>query len=262
MFPPFRAFRAFRAAVLSVLVACGLDGCAQVEALARAKPAPVSGFLGHPGRFVRNSARAPFHRIWSAPDPAVHRRAMRQSEIYVAPVTTRFLRPIARQCADWESANLLAGRREAGIAQELQAAFVSAFHNSPRPRYRVAHWPTRRSLTLELALVELNPTCVTGNVAKKAAGFVIGPLAGLGGFLTKGNIAIEGRVINSLTRETVFEFADNESDKVTFYSLRDYQPYAHAREAIAEWAAQFEELSRTPPGHTVKEAEFWTLLPW
>lgn len=119
--------------------------------------------------------------------------------------------------------------------------------------------PTKNSITLELAIVELNPTSPTGNAIKTAAKFVVGPLAGIGGIFTKGNIAIEGKVRNTATRELIFQFADNEADKMTFYSVRDFKPYGHAIVAMNEWAAQFEEYTRTMPDHRVNESKFFTL---
>jgi hypothetical protein len=49
---------------------------------------------------------------------------------------------------------------------------------------------------------------------------------------------------------------------MTLYSARDFQPYAHAQVAIREWAAQFEEFTRTYSDHKVKESSFITLKPW
>jgi hypothetical protein len=49
---------------------------------------------------------------------------------------------------------------------------------------------------------------------------------------------------------------------VTFYTARDFQPYGHALVAMDEWAAQFEEFTRTFSDHMVEESSFITLKPW
>ena len=82
------------------------------------------------------------------------------------------------------------------------------------------------------------------------------------GIFAKGNIAIEGKVTLSDTGLPVLQFADNEKDKVTLYTARDFQPYGHALVAMDEWAAQFEEFTRTFSDHMVEESSFITLKPW
>ena len=79
---------------------------------------------------------------------------------------------------------------------------------------------------------------------------------------TKGNIAIEGKVSVSSSGDPVFQFSDNEKDKMTWYSMRDFQPYSHAAVSIREWAEQFETFTRTTPDTRVKESPFFTLSPW
>jgi Protein of unknown function (DUF3313) len=117
-------------------------------------------------------------------------------------------------------------------------------------------------VTLQLVLIELNPTSPKGNAVKTALKFVVGPFAGLAGYFTKGNMAIEGKVIDSASRKPFFQFADNEADRMTFYSVRDFRPYGHAVYAMREWAQQFELLTRTPPGTKLKDTRCFTLMPY
>ena len=148
------------------------------------------------------------------------------------------------------------------LAGELRNAFVTAFQQNPAAHYRVVDKPTANSISLELCLVELNPTSVTGNVAKKAATFVVGPAAGLAGRWTKGSVAIEGKLVDSPTGWMLFQFADREQDKMTFWTLRDFKPYGHCRVTFQEWADQFEKLTRTPQWReNIKDASIFTLNP-
>lgn len=248
---------------LVVLVFCG-SACQNrtLQRFVKAKPAKVSPFLDQRWWMRPARDRVPFNYVWRNGDPTIQEQVMRTVELYIAPVELRYLRPISKRLARWETENGWTRRREGEMAVYLRTEFARAFTTSARPRYRIVPRPTRESLTLELAITELNPTSVRGNGVKLAAKFVVGPLAGLLGVFTKGNIAIEGKVSLSRSHVPVFQFSDNEKDKMTFYNVRDFQPYAHARVAIREWAAQFEEFCRTYSDHQVKESSFITLKPW
>ncbi len=239
-----------------------LCSCQQTSKLLKAKPAPLSPFLEQRHTMSPGRERVPFHFVWRNYYEDQQRRVSEKSQIYIAPVSLRYLRPIGKKLAKWEVEQGSISRNEAAVGKEIRAAFAEAFKRSPLPRFKLVTAPTKASVTLELALTELNPTSAKGNVVKTAAKFFVGPLAGLGGFFTKGNIAIEGKVLNSSTHELIFQFADNEKDKMTWYSLRDFKPYGHARIAIWEWAQQFEEFTRTLPDHQVGESSFFTLSPW
>lgn len=247
--------------LLLLLLCLAPASCRSTNRMLKAKPAKLSAFVEHPREMRAWRERLPFHRAWSSPDPALRVRAAAKREIYIAPVTLRYLRPVAKPLVNKEIEWGSIARDEQKMAVQLRHEFVSAFARSARPRYLLARHPNPASVTLELALVELNPTSPKGNVVKTGLKFVIGPFAGLGGYFTKGNVAIEGKVRNSQTGELVFEFADNEADKMTFYSLRDFRAYGHAEHSMREWAAQFEQFTRTPPGVRVEDSFCFTLDP-
>jgi hypothetical protein len=233
-----------------------------VQRLTKAKPVPVSPFLDkrQEMRPVRN--RLPVHQVWRNMDLDTQMEVMRRTELHIAPVDLRYLQPVSKDLAKWEMSQGWTRRDEAAMGRELRSRFAQAFFRSPQPRYRIVPAPGPKSLTLELAITQLNPTSVRGNVVKLASKFVIGPFSGLLGVFTKGNIAIEGKVSISDTGAPVMQFSDNEKDKVTLYTARDFQPYAHALMAMTEWAAQFEEFTRTYSHHKVDESSFFTLRPW
>ena len=239
-----------------------LCSCQTSNRLLHAGKVPLSPFIEQPHVMTPARDRVPFHFVWRNFNRDAQWRVTKKTEIYIAPVTLAYLRPVKQKLVKKEIAEGLVKRNETTIARQLRAKFANAFLYSPSPRYRLAMKPSDRSVTLEMAITELNPTSARGNVVKTAAKFVVGPLAGLGGIFTKGNIAIEGKVRNSTTGELIFQFADNEADKMTFYSLRDFKPYGHATIAMDEWARQFEEFTRTMPNHRVQESKFFTLMPW
>ena len=233
-----------------------------VQKLTKAKPASISPFLDKRQLMRPARERLPFHHVWRNTEVAVQMEVMRRTELFVAPVNLDYLKPVAKNLARWEMENGWTERDAPLMAQELRGRFESAFLESEHPRYRIVKEPGRRSLTLELAITELSPTCVRGNAVKTATGFLIGPLAGVLGVFTKGNLAIEGKVTISDTRVPVLQFSDNEKDKLTIYNARDFQPYAHALVSMKEWAAQFEEFTRTYSDHTVEESAFFAIRPW
>ncbi|MDB6120561.1 MAG: hypothetical protein JWO08_4342 [Verrucomicrobiaceae bacterium] len=254
------AYFSLRAAFvwLALFVLCSCQSTNRLLKAGAAKPSP---FLEHQAQLTTYRERLPFHKFWWPTDRSAINRAAKQTSIYIAPVRLDFLRQIKKPLPrkEVETGSIL--RREREMAFLLRNEFGRAFLRSPAPRYRLASKPNPESVTLELALVELNPTSPKGNAVKTGLKFVVGPIAGLGSLLTAGNIAIEGKLRNTRTGELLFEFADNQGDKMTFYSLRDFRPYGHATHAITEWANQFEEFTRTPANVRVKPSLCFTLDP-
>ncbi len=240
---------ALRLAAAAILLA-GTAGCASGKKDLKAKAARPSAFIANPTTMQPQRERAPFNSAWVS--PTLLQRAAQYTAIYVAPVNTRYLRAVDRA--------LVVNAKDRPVAETaglLQTGFASAFRNSPSPRLKVASGPGPGVLTLQLALIELNPTNVVGNAAKYGApgGSVLAPL-------TKGNIAIEGKVTDSVTGELFYQFADNEQDPFSAVSLRDLSAYGHSRTAIKDWARQLEELTRTPRTHRVADSATFTLNPF
>ncbi|TLD72377.1 DUF3313 domain-containing protein [Phragmitibacter flavus] len=235
--------------------------CRSTNQMLKARPAQLSSFVEFPDQMKKSRERAPFHKVWSSPNPEVRGRAIPKRQIFIAPVTLQHLRPVGKPLVRKEIELGSITRDEAGMAKQLRQEFAGAFARSERPRYVLSRYPGPDTVTLELALVELNPTSPKGNVVKTGLKFVIGPFAGLGGYFTKGNVAIEGKVRNSQTGELIFQFADNEADKMTLYTLRDFRAYGHADVSMKEWARQFELFTRTPPGVRVEDSFCFTLDP-
>lgn len=237
------------------------SSCQSTNQLLKAGAAKPSPFLEHQAQMTTYRDRLPFHKFWWPADRSAINRASKQTCIYIAPVRLDFLRPIKKPLPRKEVEAGSIVRREREMAFLLRNEFGRAFLRSPTARYRLATHPRPDSVTLELALVELNPTSPKGNAVKTGLKFVVGPIAGLGSYFTQGNIAIEGKLRNTSTGELLFEFADNQSDKMTFYSVRDFKPYGHATHTIEEWAKQFEEFTRTPANVRVKPSLCFTLDP-
>lgn len=237
-----------------------LSACSSTNRLFKAGLVEPSPFFEQPWLAQNGGEHLPFQKVWTTPDRQVLAEGMKQRKLFIAPVTLAYLRPVKKTLAGQELAWGVR-RQEAEVARRLREEFVAAFRQSPRPLYRLADKPGADTLTLQLALIELQPTSPKGNAAMTVLKFVVTPFAALGRFFTKGNIAIEGKVLVSKTGRAYFQFADNEQDKLTFINMRDFQPYGHAVNTMREWAVQFEAMTRTPRGWRVKDSNVLTLRP-
>ena len=253
-----------RLAIL-LLALVTLPSCQRVRTMVKAKPASLSLFMEHRSEIKRQPSDAAFQYVWRTRDRQAHTQARPLTELYIAPVTTHFLRPMRTGTVRFDDR---LGTQRSPAAQEMAAKlrheFAIALANSPAPRYRLVTAPTPNSLTLEMALIELNPTQPKINAAKLVAKLMFGPLGSVGGLMVQssGNIAIEAKIRLSRSGNLLYQFADNESDKLTLYSIRDFRPYGHVDKSISEWAGQFVDLTSQRPGTQISDASFWTLAPF
>jgi len=238
-----------------------LPSCSSTNRMFKAQPVELSPFFEQPWLVQDATAQLGFQKIWTTPDSRVLAEGMAKRKLYIAPVTLHYLRPLNRGFSSGEVAWGGVQRRELEVAARLREEFVSAFRHSPSPLYQLANQPGKDTLTLQLAIIELNPTSPKGNVMVTVLKFVVTPFIGFAAYLTKGNMAIEGKVVDSRSGRPFFQFADNESDKLTFINLRDYQPYGHAVNTMHHWAVQYEQMTRSPRGLKVKDSGSITLRP-
>ena len=247
-----------RCLLLIGLAAAPLSSCSSLKASAVAS----SAFLEHRGELKPDTKHSPFLGNWTSPAAAEVFKQRRS--IYIAPLNLSYLRPMKRDLAKSENTEQqrLAEARE--LVRYAGTKFADAFDHSPASRYKLVAKPGKDSLTLELALVELNPNPVSGGLLRTAINAVAIP--GVDSVLAKGlkaNIAIEGKVLDSRTKKSIFEFADNQENKsALIFSVTDFSSYAQARQSIDEWAKETEELLRTPPDKKVSGSAAFVILPW
>lgn len=238
-----------------------LPACSSTNRMLKAKPVGLSPFFEQPWLAQDASEQLGFQKIWTTPDPQLLVEGKAKRKLYIAPATLHYLRPLNRAFSSGEVAWGGVQRREADVALRLREEFVAAFRRSPAPLYRLVNQPDKDTLTLQLAIIELNPTSPKGNAVVTVLKVAVTPFMGFAAYLTKGNMAIEGKVVDSKSGRAFFQFADNESDKLTFINLRDYQPYGHAMNTMRHWAKQFELMTRSPRGWKVKDSGSITLRP-
>ena len=232
--------------------------------LMKASPAKPSPFAERPSAMRPEPKHSPFQRNWTSTELVAKTTAKKPTPLYVAPVTLKHLRPMTRSISVVENSE--ASRQEAAkeLAGYAREKFITAFKKSPKPCFEIAEKAVKGSVTLELALVELNPNSLSGGVLRTAINVVA--LPGIDSVIArplKGNIAIEGKLTDSKTKKVLFEFADNrESKSALVFSVYDFLTYGQAREAIREWAVEFEKLMRTPASERVRGSSGFTILPW
>jgi len=196
-----------------------------------------------------DSARAPFDKVWSNPSPKAWNRVRGFDRIVITPVNTNYLEATPKQRAEVEK-----------MAAYMRGQFQKQF--AEKGKYRVSSKSGPRTLQLDLALVQLKPTNVAGNVISNGAAVVVPGVNIVGSQFTHGGIAFEGKLRNGQTGELLAEYADSQKDKMSLISFRDFSANAHSRRAVSDWAKQMEELATTPAGHKVPGAMRLTLNPF
>lgn len=242
-----------------LLIACLLlCSCTATNHLLKARPVTLSAFFEQRSKALDTNGRLPFQKVWTTADAKVLQAGNAAREIYIAPVTLAHLRPpkkaVTRQEIRWGLQ-----RQEPWMAWRLREEFAAAMKHSPRPRYRLVKQPGKNTLTLRLAITELNPTSPNGNAALTLMKVAVTPAAGLARWFTSGNMAIEGKVTAGDGGRVFFQFADNEADKLTFFNARDFKPYGHAEHTMRDWASQFEQMTRREAGLVIKDSSAITL---
>ena len=75
-------------------------------------------------------------------------------------------------------------------------------------------------------------------------------------------MAIEGRLKDGVTGETLFMFADRQEAQMRIIDLKAVSWWGHAKDIIKYWAEECVELAKTPKDYQVKDRSFFTLKPW
>jgi len=250
---------------LSFFILFVLTSCGSLQRLAKSGPAKPSSFLTHAGELKKtNAERDPFLKVWRNPSPEVWKKAEAKKQLYIAPVSLDHLRPMNRPLSIVEVREKSRQKEAKKLADYVRAQFALAFEKSAKAHYKIVDAPGKDTLNLELAMIELNPNAVSAGITRRAINIIAVPGAeALVGRPLKGNIAIEGRVYDPEQKQSIYEFADAEHNRsALILSIHDYNPYSAARKIIREWAAQFEQVTRTPAGGTVKDSAAFTLLLW
>ncbi|MCB0328103.1 MAG: hypothetical protein KDD70_00530 [Bdellovibrionales bacterium] len=228
-----------------------LQGCSVL----RARPADNAGFLPKPELVKEQRDRAPFNGYWVFNPVEYEVLRKEYGKAYIAPIDIEVVRKSylhsggseERKLQRIEEAEELAKYWRESIILMLQEKSGDTHSFSP---LKVVNEPGPGILTLRLALIEVTPTNPGVNIIGTAAGFLL-PGAGFLKIAGEGSVAMEGFVHEVDPEVDTFEeYKDREGQKASFFSLKDYQQYAHIRSVIDDWSQQIVELLTTQ--HSVK----------
>jgi hypothetical protein len=227
----------------------------------KASPAADSGFLPHGDRLAPQNKRSPFNAVWYADQKKLDKMKEEYRGFYIMPVNTAFLESQIR--AQNISEHLKKERIEDlhEIAKYMEQRLKIALAEYPKHPVKVLDQIEPETLVLETTITELIPTNTAVTTFGTAAGVFVPPAALLS-LAGAGSIAMEAILRDSDTGDSLVEIRDRESDKTAPISVKDYQRYAHIREAIDDWSRTLAELAATPYTHKVKGPLPFTLNPF
>ncbi len=219
-----------------------------------AKQAPDSGFLQNP-ELMKKDARLPVNRLWKDPDV----KMAAYERIIVRPVRTDM--QIERSRRESRNYRNMMGLEESDVAEfadYVQSSFKKAIAKGPC-RLALVEEPGPGTLALEMSFVKIVQSKPVANAGKTAlsatpVGACFIPLK----FLAKGmtdspgqsSLAIEGRLVDSVTGQTVAMFAQRSKQCTAVLNVEDFTSYGNLKDISDAWAAKFAEIMDKRPLET------------
>lgn len=240
-----------------LLLAIFTVGCS----ILKAGSPETSDFLPYPHRLVEGDQRFPFAATWVLDKNDLEPIQAKRKFVVVLPVQTDFAEPKLLRLARSERAKKERQEELQEIARFMQASFEGALEQSPKSVFKPAKEISPDAYILQVAITDLTPTDPAVNTLGTAAGFFL-PGGGLIKLAGQGGIAIEGIVRDGATRKVVMQFKDKEIDKSAPITVKDFQEYAHIREAIVDWAIQYAAVMAKPWDPMVEDSSPITLNPF
>ncbi len=238
------------------MVASTISGCS----ILRASPRKATAFLPVHDKINEEAEHGPFQGLHFLDQEKFNKLNEKAVVWFVAPVNTTILMNMINEAfiSEEKKAERLDELQE--IGRYTKVAFERFLRSNELKPQTISEIPTKKGLTLELALVEIEPTSPIINAVGTIAGFFV-PGGGLISTLGSGSVAIEGIVRDSASKKILLEFKDREKDKIAPFTLKDFQRYAHLREAIQEWATLFSEFIATNGMKEISRPLPFTLNP-
>lgn len=243
-------------AALFLLLPWMMISCRTAKSVIAAVDVKPTGFLPNASKLQEDRKRSPFLGNWWNTDKRVVQAAENVKSIYVAPVVADQLRPMRQKLAQLEFTDKRRDKKIQSLLDYTQEKFVQAFKSNKKSRFTIVDAPSKDAMTLKLSLIEWEPNTLTGLALRETVDLLTLPM--MGDLLAKparGQIAIEGMLVEPKTGKSWFEFADKEEAKTLFiFFPQELFPSGQAKYAIREWARQFEKLMSTPPDKKVRDS--------
>ncbi len=231
--------------------------CRTAKSVVAAVDVKPTGFLPHATELKENRSRSPFIGNWLTSDKRVLAATAQVKSIYIAPVVSDELRPMAQKFSLLEFSNKRRETKMKGLLTYAHDKFVHAFKSDKKSRFAVVDAPSKDAMTLKLSIIEWEPNTYSGLMVREAVDLVTLPMVGgsVLGKPSRGTIAIQGVLTEPRTGKSYFEFADKEEAKSLFFFFpQELFPTGQAKYAIREWARQFEKLMSTPPEKQIRDS--------
>jgi hypothetical protein len=230
--------------------------------LLRASEIATSDFLPDKKLLTESRNRAPFHGYWVFDSNQFDQLKLKLPEIYIAEVNyaVALEKSARKNLSSIEFIDLEEEFQE--LSRYFEAKLKLVFTEHFGASKIIVDKNSRASLNYRLAFTEIVPTDVAINATGTFLGFVA-PGGGLLKEFGKGSLAFEGYVSQEdLVLEVYEQFKDRETHKVSPFSIKDYQRYAHHRVIMDEWAMQLaglygsSSLERIADGNIVQLSPF------
>lgn len=195
---------------------------------------PASGFLGKDATRLKPDKGLPFQQSWR--NPAAN--FQKYNSIAVIPMTIDRVNPLGHGLAAASVRNF--GETHDRDCKKLAAYATSEFRDEINASGTKQAFITRRHpqakgmLLLETALIEAVP----GRPSAQILNFFI-PFSAL---LNRPSVAIEGRVRDAASGETLFAFSDREVPELSLFDTRKFTYYATQERDVDRWAVQLRQL--------------------
>lgn len=200
---------------------------------------------------------APFQGLWVNPVADLHRES--PPRLYIAPVTTGYMTESLRR--RWFPEEYAEAMRDLAALFDRELKEKAALQ--PALQASLVDSPKQAELALEVALVKLDRTLVGVNLLSMGTSFFVPGVSYAIGLLSKGDMAMVGRVREVKTGKLLAVFGDYRQDEPTvFGSVRDYTMYGSHRKTIRMWSTKLAELLAAGGKGHVAPAMWWTLDPF
>lgn len=207
---------------------------------------PETGFIVH--RVENKSSRIPFDSYWNADDGKTwDARAEgvggQKIVMSVAPVDIKHIDVQPSTKEGWEAL--------CSLAEYFRSEVIDSMNKkaADNPHFELVEKRTKKSYTLELAIISITPTNARAGMFVTALSTVRGGML-VKKFIKSGHIAMAGRLRDERGR-VVSEFADYEEDHSSWLGIdfKDFEKYSHHRHTIDEWAREIADVYSTAYGH-------------
>lgn len=208
---------------------------------------PQSSLVQYP--LSKNDKFLPFDGVWVNPKVEKYNNS-NSGCIYVAPVDVSLIEKKYPK-----EANLLKKSFHAALEREVYKALQENRARDKGKGWKLSAVPTPRCLKFEFAITKLKTTKGYLNVIGFIGGF-FSPIPGTGSVVSKfasGGISLEGRVVDTRSKETLMCFQDRSDDPMTLFSSGDFGKFGHSEDALDIWAREIGATISTPVGQKVQK---------